>query len=212
MQRSVGAFNLEDNEEGGEGEGAAGEGVGDDNEAEPVLDDLGPPEVEPARVNYPLFRREVTWGDRASGAWWPSWSRSWNVVDMDVATAAAEEVDTGVVPVGTVLAVLMSSRLVAAFEEEDKQGEAEVDSEVVVVEVLSPGKGAWVRPSRGSVITASSMDISKQIVRTCSSWVTEWAWLPTGRVRRCRQRRLVEMISEWTSSMAVLLVRERLPG
>uniref|UniRef100_A0A0K6S9T8 Reverse transcriptase Ty1/copia-type domain-containing protein n=1 Tax=Chromera velia CCMP2878 TaxID=1169474 RepID=A0A0K6S9T8_9ALVE len=70
---------------------------------------------------------------------------------MDVATATAEEVDTRVVPVGTVLAVLVSSRPAAALEEEDKQGEAEVDSEVVVVEVLSLGKGARVQPSRGSV-------------------------------------------------------------
>uniref|UniRef100_A0A0G4HLQ7 Uncharacterized protein n=1 Tax=Chromera velia CCMP2878 TaxID=1169474 RepID=A0A0G4HLQ7_9ALVE len=101
---------------------------------------------------------------------------------MDVATAAAEEVDTGVVPVGTVLAVLVSSRPAAALEEEDKQGEAEVDSEVVVVEVLSPGKGARVRPSRGSVITASNyMDTSKRIVWTCNSRVTEWVWLPTGK-------------------------------
>uniref|UniRef100_A0A0G4HXE9 Uncharacterized protein n=1 Tax=Chromera velia CCMP2878 TaxID=1169474 RepID=A0A0G4HXE9_9ALVE len=63
---------------------------------------------------------------------------------MDVATAAAEEVDTGVVPVGIVLAVLVSSRPAAALEEENKQREAEVDCEVtvVVVEVLSPGKGA----------------------------------------------------------------------
>uniref|UniRef100_A0A0G4HYA4 Uncharacterized protein n=1 Tax=Chromera velia CCMP2878 TaxID=1169474 RepID=A0A0G4HYA4_9ALVE len=59
MQRNVGAFNLEDDEEGGEEEGAVGEGVGDNDEVEPVLDDLGLPEVDPARVNYPVFKREV---------------------------------------------------------------------------------------------------------------------------------------------------------
>uniref|UniRef100_A0A0G4F078 Integrase catalytic domain-containing protein n=1 Tax=Chromera velia CCMP2878 TaxID=1169474 RepID=A0A0G4F078_9ALVE len=247
MQRNAGAFNLEDDEEGGEEEGAAGEGVGDDDEMEPVLDDLGLPKVDPARVNYPLFRREVwaavDWAFgiedvdmkdaitakydafyKKRGAFTANLSliaTEWRnleaqavqfgvkilkkkkaeylmnavplelqtilritlkqephdpkailreikelasaagnsldlgrsglgclvafvveVVDMDVATAAAEEVNTGVVPVGTVLVVLVSSRPAAALEEEDKQGEAEVDSEVVVMEVLSPGKGA----------------------------------------------------------------------
>uniref|UniRef100_A0A0G4GQG0 Uncharacterized protein n=1 Tax=Chromera velia CCMP2878 TaxID=1169474 RepID=A0A0G4GQG0_9ALVE len=258
MQRNAGGFNLEDDEEGEEGEGAAEEGVGDNDEAEPVLDNLGLSEVDPARVNYPLFRREV-WAavDQAFGiedvdmkdaitAKYDAFYKTrgafaanlsliateWRnleaqavqfgvkilkkkraeylmnavpfelqtilrntlkqeqhdpkailhkikelasaagnsliqdlgrsglgclvafvveVVDMDVATATAEEVDTGVVPVGTVLAVLVSSHPAAALEEEDKQGEAEVDSEVVVVELLSPGKRARVyRPARSA--------------------------------------------------------------
>uniref|UniRef100_A0A0G4HUN1 CCHC-type domain-containing protein n=1 Tax=Chromera velia CCMP2878 TaxID=1169474 RepID=A0A0G4HUN1_9ALVE len=83
MQRNAGAFNLEDDREGREEEGAAGEGVGDDNEVEPVLDDLGLPEVDPARVNYPLFRREV----------WAAVDRAFGIEDVDIKDAITAKYD-----------------------------------------------------------------------------------------------------------------------
>uniref|UniRef100_A0A0G4G8G9 CCHC-type domain-containing protein n=1 Tax=Chromera velia CCMP2878 TaxID=1169474 RepID=A0A0G4G8G9_9ALVE len=83
MQRNAGAFNLEDDEEGGEEEGAVGEGVGDDYEVEPVLDDLGLPEVDPARVNYPLFKREV----------WAAVDRAFGIEDVDMKDAITAKYD-----------------------------------------------------------------------------------------------------------------------
>uniref|UniRef100_A0A0G4HLS4 Uncharacterized protein n=1 Tax=Chromera velia CCMP2878 TaxID=1169474 RepID=A0A0G4HLS4_9ALVE len=78
-----GAFNLEDDKEGREEEAAAGEGVGDDDEVEPVLDDLGLPEVDPARVNYPLFRREV----------WAAVDQAFGIEDMDMKDAITAKYD-----------------------------------------------------------------------------------------------------------------------
>uniref|UniRef100_A0A0G4HXF8 Uncharacterized protein n=1 Tax=Chromera velia CCMP2878 TaxID=1169474 RepID=A0A0G4HXF8_9ALVE len=79
----LGAFNLEDDEEGGEEEGATGEGVGDDDEVEPVLDNLGLPEVDPARVNYPLFKREV----------WAAVNRAFGIEDVDMKDAITAKYD-----------------------------------------------------------------------------------------------------------------------
>uniref|UniRef100_A0A0G4GWQ5 Uncharacterized protein n=1 Tax=Chromera velia CCMP2878 TaxID=1169474 RepID=A0A0G4GWQ5_9ALVE len=275
MQHNASAFNLEDDEEGKKGEEAVGEGVGDDDEAELVPDDLGLPEVDPARVNYPLFRREV-WAavDRAfriedvesdikdtitvkydafykrRGAFATNLSliaTEWrnleaqavqfgvkilkkkkaeylmnvvllelqtilritlkheqhdpkailheikelasaagnsldlgrsglgclvafivklNIVDMDVAMATVEEVDTEVLPVGIVLAVLVSSRPAAALEEEDKQGEAEVDSEVVVVESKYKPLGDDGVP-RGKAREAYYQELRAKIFKSC---------------------------------------------
>uniref|UniRef100_A0A0G4HQ62 Uncharacterized protein n=1 Tax=Chromera velia CCMP2878 TaxID=1169474 RepID=A0A0G4HQ62_9ALVE len=83
MQRNAGAFNLEDDEEGGEEEGAAGERVGDDDEVELVLDDLGLPEVDPAKVKYPLFRREV----------WAAVDRAFGIEDVDMKDAITAKYD-----------------------------------------------------------------------------------------------------------------------
>uniref|UniRef100_A0A0G4G2A2 Uncharacterized protein n=1 Tax=Chromera velia CCMP2878 TaxID=1169474 RepID=A0A0G4G2A2_9ALVE len=84
IQRNVRVFNLEDDEEGGEEEGAAGEGVGDDDEAELVLDDLGLPEVDLAKVNYPLFRRKV----------WAAVDRAFGIEDVNMKDAITAKYDT----------------------------------------------------------------------------------------------------------------------